>query len=867
MACCGECFAAFLRREAPVGTLIKNKDVQNGTLLVQSLGKQQKVRNTQLCEALLDAIKSGDPDKQLPNGNTALHEAAACDNVRLTRELTKAGAKFDIKNQDGDTPLTLAKKRGSSECVSFFSHEGSQISTSQFLEDVRFITTKVPLFKTLPPSEYPAVAAVMKSQTFQPGEDIVRQGDEGTAMYILEKGSAKVLVIPGPGQAPQQVAELSAGDYFGEVALLSAKPRNATIQAATVVRVKVLERRAFQELGLRQKLYFKKRKAVCQKDTAQYNSKGESEKKTEAQLTWICEGLRNNENLGPMLAHLSKDEMLRIAQTAYSLCVKSGDKVIVQDDTDADAVYVVQDGTFDVLKSAKKVHKYSVGGCFGELAIMYRHPRAATVAATSRGKLWVLPRQAFGTVMQARLKAKLDTYVKMLMSSKFLHDAGLSDAEWRSLADSLLDQTYTKGQYIIKQGEEGDAFFILIQGDVQFEQNGKSVGSASAKNGQLQFFGEQALETDQPRAASVKCTSKEATCLVLHRSVYLEVVRTNNPAVGLEVELMQYRREKLKKLGLLGCGGFGTVTLEKDTMTGQTFAVKALSKGFIVANHQELSIMNEKTIMRMTNSPFLVRLAATFNSKDWLYFLMEAALGGELFTVYQDHQFYKSEPHAKFYSACVAKAFEHLHARKIIYRDLKPENLLLDGRGYCKVADFGLAKFVIGHTFTTCGTPEYFAPEMVKNCGHTVAVDWWTLGILIYEFMTSETPFADPRGAMSIFQKVVQGFDGSVKFPRGDSPWAELVRQLCQQEPQKRLAMQNGGCENVFSHRWFNKFSWSDLCAKTMKAPYLPGVRSPEDISNFHASEDDAPPFVPYHDPKTGWDRDFEDRTGPRNFL
>merc|ERR1712157_312556 len=102
-------------------------------------------------------------------------------------------------------------------------------------------------------------------------------------------------------------------------------------------------------------------------------------------------------------------------------------------------------------------------------------------------------------------------------------------------------------------------------------------------------------------------------------------------------------------------------------------------------------------------------------------------MGGELFSIYHKFCFYGLQDHARFYSGCVLLGLEHLHQQQVIYRDLKPENLLLDNRGYCKITDFGLAKFVIGHTYTTCGTPDYFAPEMVAGTGHTLAVDWWTL--------------------------------------------------------------------------------------------------------------------------------------------
>merc|ERR1719476_949264 len=220
-----------------------------------------------------------------------------------------------------------------------------------------------------------------------------------------------------------------------------------------------------------------------------------------------------------------------------------------------------------------------------------------------------------------------------------------------------------------------------------------------------------------------------------------------------------------------------------------------------------------------------------------------------------------------FYSACVLKGLEHLHERCIIYRDMKPENLLLDAKGYCKIADFGLAKFVLGKTFTTCGTPDYFAPELLKGTGHTFSLDWWTLGILIYEFMMGVTPFsADDLSLM--FAKMSRGIDKAPAFEKVDAKnWHELVKGLCKLDPSERLPVRPGGSDNVCRHDWYKKagFEWPSLIARSMKAPWDPKVKV-SDLSNFDANEEDAPPEVPYRDPGNGWDKDFEDVYGPATF-
>jgi len=179
------------------------------------------------------------------------------------------------------------------------------------------------------------------------------------------------------------------------------------------------------------------------------------------------------------------------------------------------------------------------------------------------------------------------------------------------------------------------------------------------------------------------------------------------------------------------------------------------------------------------------------------------------------------------------RAFEYLHGRRIIYRDLKPENLLLDASGRLKLTDMGLAKFVIGHTYTTCGTPEYFAPEVITSAGHNRAVDWWTLGILIYELMAGRTPFVSQRN-MQIYAKVKQGIE-NVKFPeKCQGKVADIIKGLCDKNPSSRIAMRLGGVQNIIEHPWYGNFDWGKHADGTLETPYSPVVKSKTDLKNFH---------------------------------
>jgi len=211
---------------------------------------------------------------------------------------------------------------------------------------------------------------------------------------------------------------------------------------------------------------------------------------------------------------------------------------------------------------------------------------------------------------------------------------------------------------------------------------------------------------------------------------------------------------------------------------------------------------------------------------------------------------------AKFYVSGTMFAFEHLHSKHIIFRDLKPENLLLNDKGQVKLTDMGLAKVVLGKTFTTCGTPDYFAPELIASKGHTDAVDWWTLGILSFELMSGHPPF-ESAAPMQIYSKVQKGI-GKVTFPKNlKGPCEDFVKGMCNSNPTERIPMKKGGTDNIKSAKWFTGYSWATMLDLTMEAPYKPVVKSKKDITNFSARKEDMPPQIPYKDPGTGWDKDF----------
>jgi len=318
---------------------------------------------------------------------------------------------------------------------------------------------------------------------------------------------------------------------------------------------------------------------------------------------------------------------------------------------------------------------------------------------------------------------------------------------------------------------------------------------------------------------------------------------------GTEETGAEYELDRLQALGVLGHGSFGSVFLVRCDVTGHFLALKAISKDLLDERKLQHAARNERLVLETTSSPFLVQLQAFFSSEQHVYFLMEAAMGGSLYTTYRRYNLVGSEEHARFYIACLLSALEHLHERSWAYRDLKTENVVLDVHGYGKLCDFGTAKRLTKtqgwRTYSVCGTPEYMAPEVVSGDGYSFAADWWALGVLLYELMVGQTPFV-AEDDTQVFEQAKAGIE-LADFPAQPScSWPSLVKALCRQEPEERLPLLEGGAQSVRQQAWFvqSGFDWDAFGQCHMEPPHVPEVELPEDLSNFSAEEQELPEWL-----------------------
>ena len=302
----------------------------------------------------------------------------------------------------------------------------------------------------------------------------------------------------------------------------------------------------------------------------------------------------------------------------------------------------------------------------------------------------------------------------------------------------------------------------------------------------------------------------------------------------------------------LGTGTFGRVKLGKLKNTDKYFAIKILKKLKIIKLKQVDHILNELKILSFINHPFLVKSEGFTQDPQYLYIILELINGGEMFTYLRKVGKFPINQ-AMFYAGQVVQMFEYLHSKDIIFRDLKPENILIDNKGYLKLTDFGFAKICKGRTYTLCGTPGYISPEILLNKGHGKPVDWWTLGILIYEMIAGIDPFND-EDTMAIYQKVIKC---KIKFPSFfPSDAKSIVKHLLVKDLSKRYGNLKGGVNDIKFHRFFKNLDWNQLVKYQLEAPYIPNVKSNGDCDNFDTyteSEGKTKYLYPSEDPFAKW--------------
>ncbi|XP_065665835.1 cGMP-dependent protein kinase 1 [Hydra vulgaris] len=587
--------------------------------------------------------------------------------------------------------------------------------------------------------------------------------------------------------------------------------------------------------------------------------------------------LKNN-----FLKHLEECQVKEIVLFMTQKSFKRGEYIIKEGDM-GNALFVSYIGQLEISQGDKILGKpLRPGELFGELAILYNCTRTASVKAIDDVEVWYLERHVFQAVMQKTGIMRREEHYNFLHSVPVFKD--LPNDTLLKIVEVIEEEFYEDGEFIVREGERGDSFYILKQGLVKVLQmiEGKDEPVEIRQLSQGEYFGEKALLGEDVRTASVVASTGGVHCLVIERDIFMSFIgdlsylknkdygdklrkavnvsRANSLSSktipdAISPEFLTAKLTDFKLVATLGVGGFGRVELVQDKRNKErTYALKSLSKHYVVETKQQEHVFNEKKILMSLDSQFVIKLYKTFKDDRYVYLLLEVCLGGELWTILRDRDYFE-EAACRFYVACVVEAFEYIHKRGIIYRDLKPENLLMDSQGYIKIVDFGFAKKIPSgtKTWTFCGTPEYVPPEIILNKGHDSSADYWSLGILIYELMVGNPPFtsSDPMSTYNIILRGIEVLEFSNLVTKNAQ---NLIKRLCKENPMERLGNQKDGVDDIRKHKWYQGFHWSGLRNRSLQAPIVPKIRNITDNSNFDY-------FSPLKEKPqkefSGWDEDF----------
>lgn len=530
----------------------------------------------------------------------------------------------------------------------------------------------------------------------------------------------------------------------------------------------------------------------------------------------------------PIFQNLSVPERLQISDASQVLTYRA-DEVIVGEGEPGDHFYIVRSGGAAVTRGVDQDgtrqridYKYP-GDYFGEASLLESQPRNATVVSSKQStEVLCVDRTLFnqrllGSLQDIMARSESTLQQQMLVTVPLLSE--LTADKRSQLASCLKLQRFADGTYIFRQGDLGDRMYIIKHGEVSVRIAPEDKEIDHLYIGQ--YFGERALLKEEPRMASIQAAG-DLECYSLSKDDFESLALRKTVAWTRRWDVEDTRDvTQLQVLKMMGSGAFGKAWLVKHRQTTRSYALKALDKTTIKRQNWTAVVMREKDILgTLTPHPCVITMHNAFQSPTHLFMLMEIARGGELFQVLEKFDRFTPST-ARFYCGCVVLAIGHLHKHGVIFRDLKPENLLLTDTGYLKLIDMGFAKR-LGRgekTYTLCGTPYYLAPEMILHRGHSFALDWWTVGVLTYEMLEGEPPFTG-NSEMEVYGKVTRmQYACPAHFPETAT---DIVVNLLRKEPENRLGNLRNGVDDVMAHAWFYDLSWDELLDGAIEPPYVP---------------------------------------------
>jgi len=674
-----------------------------------------------------------------------------------------------------------------------------------------------PNFGQMKDEERKLLAGACTVQVFARGEQILREGEVGDWMFIVMEGTVQTVDRCGNSFTK------NPGTVLGSAAMMYTKHQVAGAKAVDRVVCLALAKSSLERL-------IGPVEDVIRRSAIKALLLDNDDSSSELAYFKLLTPYQQN-------AVIDRFEQMTYTQGEAIVTKGAGSQLILV--TEGEAAVLRQEvpgGTpAEVWAATKKV--LSSGMAYGGQYLLNAATMEEPIVAITEGAK--LHRLGHGMVVEALGENLAEVIrlneLKKVISEIFLFK-NLPDEQVDKTVRSLVQRKYAANEVIVEQGEEAVDFYLIHGGTIQVLKDGAQVRTLA----RWDYFGERALLTKERRSATCRAI-EPCTCFALEARVFLEIVGSFSKELENRMRLqdLDITMADLRMKAVVGRGSFGIVKLvhhkdHKDDAR-KVYALKCVSKKQVVRQGQQKSISIEREINAQCYHPCIMQFIKTFQDSKTVYFLTEFLGGGDLFYAIREiGNLVKDQ--SQFYSGSIACALEYLHARSIMYRDLKPENVLLDFEGNAKLVDFGCCKKAL-RTNTLVGTPEYFAPETILGKGYTCAIDWWALGVMMHEFIVGPLPFGrETEDQLDLFREILEA---PLQFPNyvTDESAVGIISGLLERTPEMRIGASTRGAKEVKDHGYFKGFDWDALVGHYTKPPWTPNLKKLQSQWELHEGE------------------------------
>ena len=659
----------------------------------------------------------------------------------------------------------------------------SEKTETDFKERMNILSAS-PIFSSLDNNKLNALASGLINCSFEPNQKILCKGDIGQSIYIIKSGKVKCL------NGEQEIRFLGPKDYFGEGSILFNMNRSLTIHVEeTTECYQLSESFLIETLGKDYKqeiVYSISKNAFNKSQIMKYFTNPVYFQKIIENCT--IKSYEDNEIV------LQKDENNNFKKRLYVLL--SGN--------------LIEKETSDIVASR--------GELYGDIILKYNKIPKYTIIGVNGVKLvefdWDLIIEKFGLGLNSKKVFSLFSKVENLRNISLFKETPTNKLV--DIVKLMKKKAYKKDQIIFREGEVGDILYMIKKGIVHILKDKKQI----REYGQGVCFGEIALLFDEPRTATAISVC-DSTIYCLTKNDFKTVLDENMVSyLGKKMALEDGFNTTLDNLYFsksLGHGKFGDVSLVHNNKT--FFAIKAVNRK--AAEKQKILIkyyIQERAILLGLQHPFIMKLVKTFKTETKIFFLLEYICGRNMnnYLGSRTMKQLKNFKETVFYMAILFVALDYLNSRNICHRDLKPDNIIIDERGYLKIIDFGNSVILNGFTSTMTGTPHYMAPEILLRGGYGFSCDYWSIGVIAYETYYGRYPFGDnAKDPIEVYKEVIKK---KLVFKSGDQKMVKLIKSLLTKKVAERIC----SLEKAKELEAFENFNWDDLLDFKIIPQYIP---------------------------------------------